>query len=168
MSTFLSDEDIDLRVRSVRDSLATEIPRARSKRRKRRVIIAGAATAAAALTGAALVIHATNDQIHYEVTCFESADLNSKTVQVQSALGVDDHGHADRTETDPIESCGEVWRMGLLGQPTPPPDTNTANFDIPELVGCTLPNGASGGFPRGESAASVTEFCNELGLAPWE
>jgi len=167
MNTFMADDEVRLRVTSIRVSLAGEIVRERARRRKRRIITASAIGAAVVLTGAALVIEATSDQVHYEVFCYETQDLDGKYTQVQSALGVDDHGNAERTEVDPVETCGDMWRMGALGQATPPADPNTANFEVPELVGCTLPNGMAAGIPRGDSTSSNTDLCNELGLTPW-
>ncbi|MGC4174480.1 hypothetical protein [Demequina sp.] len=166
MSDLLSDEEVIRRVRAIRSDLAAAIPRARTRRR-RKIAIAAAIGAAVALTGAALVVHATSEQVHYEVTCYEHASLDSHYTQAGSAPWVDDNGVSGRAEVDPVATCGDMWRMGVIGQAARPEDPNNANFDVPALVGCTLPNGASAGFPREGSTATDHDFCNKLGLAPW-
>jgi len=166
MSEVLSDEEVTRRVGAIRSSLAVTIPLARTRRR-RQIAIAAAVGAAVALTGAALVVKATSDQVHFEVTCYEHASLDSNFTQAGSVLGVDENGVPGRTRVDPVSTCGDLWRMGAIGQETRPDDPNTANFDVPELVGCTLPNGESAGFPRDGSTASDSDFCHKLGLAPW-
>jgi hypothetical protein len=167
MTSLLSDEEVQRRVHLIRSDLAVAIPKARTRRR-RRIVIAAAVGAAGVLTGAALVVHATSDQVHYEVTCYEHASLGADFTQAGSVLGIDDNGKSSRAEVDPVATCGDLWRMGALGQETRPEDPNAANFDVPDLVGCTLPNGASAGFPREGSTASARDFCHDLGLAPWQ
>ena len=166
MSIVLSDQEVAQRVSAIRAEVVAAIPRARGRRR-RHIAIAVAIGAATALTGAAIIVHATSEQIHYEVTCYEHASLSSDYAQAVSVLWIDDNGVAGRTEVDPVATCGDMWRMGSLGQDVPPQDPNSANFPVPALVGCTLPNGASVGFPREGSTASDVDFCKKLGLAPW-
>ena len=74
---------------------------------------------------------------------------------------------ASRDVLDPVTICGDLWRMGLVGQDAAPADPNTANFPVPELVGCTLANGIGAAFPRGDSTATSEEFCRDLGLTSW-
>jgi len=168
MIDMLSDDDIRARVDAIRAEVVEAIPRERARRRRRFGVIAGAAAAAVAITGGALIVRASNDAITYEVVCYDGPSLSANSVQVESALGVDQSGGADRTATDPVVTCGDMWRMGLIGQEELPVDPNAANFDVPDLVGCTLPNGIAAGFPRGASTFDNRDFCNELGLAPWE
>lgn len=167
MTSILSDEEVTRRVSVIRSEVKLAIPHARTRRRRTRIAAAAAVSAAVVLTGATLVVNATSDQVHYEVTCYEHASLDSNYTQAGSILGVDDKGQASRTRVDPVATCGDLWRMGVIGQEKRPDDPNTANFDVPDLVGCTLPNGESAGFPREGSIASDSEFCNKLGLAPW-
>lgn len=167
MTDILSDQEVTRRVSAIRSEVVAAIPRARARRR-RKIAIAAVAGAAVALTGAALVVRATSEQVRYEVTCYEHASLDSSFTQALSILGIDDNGVPGRSEVDPVATCGDLWRMGALGQEVRPEDPNTANFDVPELVGCTLPNGASAGFPREGSTATRVDFCHDLGLAPWE
>jgi len=168
MTELLSDAEIARRVESIRDHVTTRIPVERARRKKRAWVVSGVVAAAVAVAGAALVIRASDDVIKYEVRCYESASLESDYGQMKSDLWVGENGDSGRGEVDPAVNCGDLWRMGLVGQPTPPANPNTANFEVPELVGCELANGMAAGFPRGDSTASATEFCNELGLAPCE
>ena len=60
-----------------------------------------------------------------------------------------------------------MWRMGLIGQGTPPTDPNNTHLPVPDLVGCTEHNGVGAGFPRDGSTASTDDFCTHLGLTTW-
>ncbi|MGC4174002.1 hypothetical protein [Demequina sp.] len=168
MNELLSDAEIARRVGSIRHNVARQIPIERKRRNKRIWIVSGVVAAAVAATGAALVVRAASNVIKYEVRCYEAPSLDADYGQVQSAPWVDDNGNTGQPEVEPTTECAELWRAGLVGQPTPPDDPNSASFDVPELVACELPDGSSAVFPRETSSATNKEFCNELGLAPWE
>lgn len=167
MSDQLSEADIRGRVDAIRNAVLEAIPRERARRRRRTGVITGVMAATLAISGGALIVHASDDAVTYGVVCYDGPSLSAGSVQVESALGVDRSGSADRTATDPVATCGDMWRLGLIGQEQLPPDPNAANFDVPDVVGCTLPNGIAAGFPRGTSTFDDHDFCTQLGLAPW-
>ena len=174
MSTRIPDDvDIDARLAEVRDNLLATVPTTRTPRFSRAgrvgIAITGAGAIAVALTaGAIAVAQASHEEVAYSVQCYDRPSLSAvyTTVGVAAATKVAP-GSAARESTDPVATCADMWRMGILGQKSVPDDPNAANFPIPELVGCTLPNGVGAGFPRAGSNASAQEFCSNLGLAIW-
>ncbi|MDQ3641409.1 MAG: hypothetical protein M3450_08090 [Actinomycetota bacterium] len=72
------------------------------------------------------------------VACYQSADLNAKTVVVS----VDEDG--------PVAACAELWRRGVLG---------TAG-EVPDLGECVLDSGVAGVFP----STSGQDVCGALKL----
>ena len=72
------------------------------------------------------------------VACYQSADLDAKTVVVS----VDEDG--------PVAACAEVWRRGALG----------TGGDIPDLAECVLDSGVAGVFP----STSGQDVCSVLNL----
>jgi hypothetical protein len=142
----------------------------RFSRARKAAVAAGAAGAVAvALTGGAIaVVQATQDQVSYSVQCYDAASTNAHFTTVGTPIATDNvTGEESRDATNPVTTCGDIWRMGLIGQDAAPADPNAADFAVPELVGCTLGNGVGAGFPRGDSTATSEEFCRDLGLAVW-
>lgn len=169
-----SDQELTARLAAVRTRLLETVATVRPVRFSRGARIGFAAAAgivlAAGLTGGTIVvIQATQEVITYSVQCYEGASLSSDFITV---------GHSEATEgpirevtpvpTDPVETCTDVWRRGLIGQETPLSDPNTPDLPAPEIVGCTLTDGIGAGFPIEDSTATAEDFCRSLGLAPWE
>lgn len=169
----MTETEVDNRVGRLRDNVLTAVTATKThriSRAGRTAIILGASALALSLTGGTVaVVQATQEQITYSVTCYEEASLTSNYTTVASPLAVNtDTGDESRDATDPVASCSEMWRMGLIGQDQPPTDPNAANFPVPELVGCTQSNGVGVAFPRRDSTASDVAFCQNLGLAIWD
>ncbi len=140
-----------------------------SRARKGAIAAITAGGLAVALTGGAIaVVQATHEEVSYSVQCYDAASVNAHFTTVGTPIATDIvTGEESRDATDPVATCGEMWRMGLIGQDAAPDDPSAADFTVPELVGCTLENGIGAGFPRGDSAATSEEFCQNLGLAIW-
>lgn len=174
MTTRIPDDiDIDARLADIRSQLLAAVKQERTPRFSRTGKVGVAAIAAAglavALTGGTIaVVQATQEQISYSIQCYEAASLNADFTTIGTPTATDSvTGEESRDATDPVSTCGDIWRMGLIGQDAVPADPNTADFPVPELVGCTLNNGVGAGFPRGGSTATVEEFCQNLGLTVW-
>jgi len=150
-------------------AIATERTPRFSRAQKATVAVVAAGALAAGLTGGALAVaRATQEQISYTVECFEAADLSSRFTTVSSPTATNlTTGEESRNQTDPVATCSEMWRMGLIGQDSVPADPNAAQFPVPALVGCALADGVGAGFPRGSSTAGAEEFCGDLGLTAW-
>ena len=172
----LSHEEIATITRRARSGVMsvveTDLP-ARVRRHHRRVGIAVAvsALAAVALTaGTVAVIQASHDQRTYSVQCYSQASTSSSfttTVEGEATNSLTGQ-KAVRPVAEPLSVCGEMWRMGLVGQkPAPGQDPNTANYPVPQLVACTLSDGVGAAFPREGSIENQTDFCDALGLTPW-
>jgi len=166
-----SEEEVTARLAAARRNVLSQIPTAPRRRRRLRRLGIGVAVlvGAATLTATAVAIHqATTEQITYSVDCFEKADMTSRSASVESSEATNNlTGATSREPTDPVTSCQDMWRMGLLGQMTPPADPDTADFPVPDIVACKEANGVGAGFPRGDSTLSNAEFCQDLGLAAW-
>lgn len=169
-----TDIDVEARLATVRANLLTAVPKIRTRRfgTAGRVGIAlGSATVlVGALTGGAIaVIQATQEQVSYSVRCYSGSSLSADFTTVANPeatnLGT---GEISRDRTDPVSTCGDIWRSGLLGQEITPSDPNGGDFPVPELVGCELDNGIGAGFPLEGSMASATTFCEDMGLQAWD
>ena len=115
--------------------------------RARKATIAAIAVGGLVLTGGTIaVVQATQEQIDHQVRCFEAADLGSNYTDVAEAIGID-------------STTGR--------QEVAPADPNVANFPVPELVGCALPNGIGAAFPRENHSTLAEDFCRDLGLTAW-
>lgn len=171
----MSDEETDLaaRLAAARRNVLATIADERTPRFSRRgklAVVAGAGALALGVTGGAIAIAAAPPEaVAYSVQCYEAADLGSRYTTLGHPIAIDDATgeEQNRDTTDPVADCGEMWRMGVVGQDEVPDDPNAAQFPVPELVGCTLPSGVGAAFPRGESSARDDEFCGALGLAVW-
>lgn len=173
-TTRLPDEATeDARLAGIRSRLLGAVAQQRTPRfsraRKTAVAAIAAGGLAVALTGGAIaVVQATQEQISYSVQCYDAASINANFTTVATPTATDNvTGEESRDATNPVTTCGDIWRMGLIGQEAAPADPNAANFPVPELVGCTLSNGVGAGFPRGDSTATSEEFCRDLGLTIW-
>ena len=169
----ISDQEIERRVTETRSLVLERIgatkPRRVSSRTRAGVAIAVASAGVLSLTaGVVVVAMATPEQVSYSVNCYEKASLSSTYTTATDPEATSSNGTVTRTRTNPISSCAAMWKMGLLGQATPPSDPNTAHFPVPALVGCTMANGVGAGFPRGQSSDSDADFCSGLGLTPWQ
>ncbi len=172
----LSDEEITTRTEAARSGVMlvvdADLPKlARRHRRRIGITIAVGALAAVALTAGTLaVVQATHEQTTYSVQCYSQASTSSSytTATEPIAVNTTTGQTADRPPSEPVSVCGGMWRMGMVGQkPDPNRDPNTANFPVPQLVACTLPNGVGAAFPKNGSSATEAEFCDSLGLTPW-
>lgn len=172
MTTPIPDDVVQARLRTVRSQLMTAVSHERTPRysRARKATIAAIAVGGLVLTGGTIaVVQATQEQIDHQVRCFEAADLGSNYTDVAEAIGIDSTtGRQEaRRVLGPETACGDMWRMGLVGQEVAPADPNAANFPVPELVGCTLPNGIGAAFPRENHSTLAEDFCRDLGLTAW-
>lgn len=173
MNTQVPD-DIDARLARVRGSILEALPSTRTHRFSRAgrvtMVVAGASLFAVALTGGTIAaIQASQEDVDYSVQCFDAASMSATSTTVVLAEATDNETGevVPRDAIDPAETCGEMWRMGFLGQESAPTDPNSANFPVPELVACVLDNGVGAVFPREDSTASSQSFCRDLGLAVW-
>ncbi|TBN56723.1 hypothetical protein EYE40_04525 [Glaciihabitans arcticus] len=168
------NSDVESQLSEVRHDVLTEIKRVRSPRRSTqfRVIraLALGLTATIALTAGALVIvRATQEQINYSVVCYSGETLGSQTVTVESPPVVDaSDGKGTRLRADPISTCGNMWRMGIVGQDDSPEDPNTAQFPVPDIVGCEQADGVAAGFPREFRSITDEYFCARVGMKVWK
>lgn len=172
MTTPIPDEVVQARLRVVRSQLMRAVTHERTPRysRARKATIAAIAVGGLLLTGGTIaVVQATQEQIDHQVRCFEAADPDSNYTDVAEAISIDSNTGQQETRRvlDPETVCGDMWRMGLIGQEVAPADPNAANFPVPELVGCTLPNGIGAAFPRDNRSAPEQELCRDLGLTAW-
>ena len=172
--TRLPDEDeITARLASVRDVVlgaSAGFAKRRLSRLTRVGLIVGASIVGVlGLTaGTIAVVSASQEAISYSVNCYTADSLSAKYTTVASAEATNNAtGQTDRPKTNPVTTCADMWRMGVIGQPAVPKDPNTANFPVPDLVGCTLSNGVGAGFPRPDPTISNKELCDSLGLAVW-
>lgn len=172
--TFQTPEDTneDLRLAAGRGRLLESVAHERTprySRARKAASVVGISVLAAALTGGTIaVVQASQDEVTYSVQCYEAASLDADFATVGSPTATDRKtGEARRDPTDPVSTCGDLWRMGLVGQEAAPADPNAADFPVPAIIGCTLSNGVGAGFPRGSSTSSDRNFCRDLGLAVW-
>jgi hypothetical protein len=168
-------DDIDERLARMRGNILEALPSTRTHRFSRAgrvtILVAGSSLFAIALTGGTIAaIQASQEDVDYSVQCFEAASRSAESTTVVLAEATDNETGeiVPRDAIDPAETCGEMWRMGFLGQESAPADPNAANFPIPELVACVLDNGVGAVFPREDSTASSESFCRDLGLAVWD
>lgn len=174
-TTGLPDEATeDARLAGIRSRLLGAVAQQRTPRfsraRKATVAAFAAGGLAVALTGGAIaVVQASQEDINYSARCFPTASISDQYADVGAAPATDiaTGEEASRDVLDPVMICGDLWRMGLVGQDAAPADPNAASFPVPELVGCTLANGIGAAFPRGDSTATSEAFCRDLGLTSW-
>ena len=160
-------------IADAREHVLGQIQTVRSPRHSRRfrVIRATAIAAIAALmltAGGIAVLRASFEDVSYSVACYDGPGTYTAPVTVSAPAPMATDGtEAPRTRVDPVETCGEMWRMGLIGQEETPADPNAANFPVPALVGCVQANGVGAAFPRDDLPESDTLACGLLGLAVW-
>ena len=174
MTRMPDDIDIARRLGNTRLALMAALPTTRSPRISHRarvgVVLSGSAVAILGLTGGTLaVVQATQDQVSYSVQCFAGPSLDSSNTTISRPQATDraTGSGAARQRTSPSADCAFAWKAGLIGQRVAPSDPNSANYPVPELVGCTLTDGVGAGFPRGDSKLSDSAFCDTLGLTIW-
>lgn len=142
MSTIPDDELVTRELRMIRADVMTAIARNTRMRRRWKFGIAAlvlVGVGGGATAGTLAVVRASQEDITYSVSCYESADLNSRIAGAGNAQATDARtGQLQPRQTaDPIELCQLMWRGGLLGQTQPPDDPNTASFPVPDLAACT-------------------------------
>jgi hypothetical protein len=173
MTTLPDEDEITARLAMVRGvvlgtSAGVHMRRTNHATRVGLIVGASAVGVLGLTAGTIAVVNATQDQISYSVNCYSADSLTSSYTTVQSPTATNSAtGQTDRAVTDPVTTCTDMWRMGLIGQSTKPADPNSANFPVPDLVACALSNGVGAGFPRTDSTISDKDLCDSLGLAVW-
>lgn len=171
MTNLPDNDEVNARLAAVRRVVLTAAPTRRVVHPRRlALILSASAIAVIGLTaGAVAVVQASHEQITYSVACYAHDSVSGPITGVGEPQGIDASGHAaPRTPTNPVTTCADMWRKGIVGQPAPPKDPNVAHFPVPSLVGCTMADGIGAGFPREGSTASDSDFCGSLGLTVWK
>lgn len=164
-----SDETLALHRTAARDAVLRDLPTGRS-RRAALVTVSGVGVAVLLTAGAIAVQRATQEEVSFSIECYAQASKSGEMTTVAVPESVSSDGVVSHEEADPVELCGAMWRMGLLGQEERPEgDPNLADFPVPSLVACRLGNGVGAAFPAEGAAASLTpqDFCGALNLAAW-
>lgn len=163
--------DVDAQVASITGEVLAEIPGIRSPRRSRRfkrraAVSVGAALVVALTAGGLIALRAAQDEIAYSVACYEGDSLTTRTVTFAAPPTKGMDGEVlDRARVDPVSTCAEVWRLGVLGSGRP--DVRTGEFPVPDIVGCQQTNGIGAGLRREFSSVSDQYFCARLGMRVW-
>ena len=171
MSTVPSASDVDAEVASITGAVLAEIPMVRSPRRSRRfkrraAVSVGAALVVSLTAGGLIALRAAQDEIAYSVACYEGDSLTTRTVTFAAPPTTGDTGEiVGRPRVDPVSTCAEVWRLGVLGDGQP--DPRTGDFAVPDIVGCEQTNGIGAGLRRDFSSVSDQYFCARLGMRVW-
>jgi len=167
-------DDVETQLSEVRHAVLAEIKRVRSPKRSThfriaRAIAVGAVGIVALTAGTLAVVRASQDQINYSVVCYEGETLTSRTVTIESPPLFDADGSpAPRVQADPVSTCENMWRMGIVGQNDSPADPNLAEFPVPNIVGCRQTNGVAAGFPRAFTSVTEEYFCARVGMTVWK
>jgi hypothetical protein len=168
------DIEIARHLEKARGLILEALPTTRSPRLTYRarlgIVVSGAAVVVLGISGGSLaVVQATHEQVSYSVQCFAGASTESSSTTIghpqvtDRVTGV----NGQRQSADPIADCSFAWKAGLIGQKSAPADPNSANFPVPDLVACTLPDGVGAGFPRVDRKLSDHALCESLGLSVW-
>ncbi|MEA9986809.1 hypothetical protein [Subtercola sp. RTI3] len=163
----LSAEERDQLRRNIL-TFAAAHPHRRRARRRLFGILTLAVVGAVGLAGTAWVVLSPPDVRGREVSCYQSADLNSKSITGQLYEG----DPADLTGSTAIGQCRDLWERGFFGPG--PIDTQTDHPDlVPPLVLCQQNDLSFAVFPAhpapaipAEPPADPTTFCHALGLEP--
>ena len=167
MTSLPSDAEVERQLSRVRADVIDATHHVRSPKRSRRfrvtrnLVIGGVAIAA--LTGGTIVVTSESAQvIDTYAYCYAAADLSSDRADITAQT-------ADQLSDNPVAACGELWRVGRLGQQghIDPNDPNN-NFPIPALVACVSGDGVAAVFPREDAETSDQGLCEALGLAAWD
>lgn len=140
------------------------------RRAARVAVISGVLLAACSGTAATFAVaQASHRTIATGVTCYAHDDLTSFSAGSAMAQAEGRPFRAADLRTK-REMCGLVWKSGLEqaasnGGRWPDVDPNTSTIPVPALAVCTLPDGATGGFPIEAPAQTAIEVCDRLGLA---
>lgn len=173
MTTRIPDDvDVTARLAAIRPRLLREVDHERTPRYSRagKAAFAAIAVGGLVLTGGTIaVVQATQEQVDYSVRCYAAADLGSNFTDVARPIATDTTTgqQMPRQVLEPENACGDMWRMGMIGQEVAPTDPNAAHFPVPELVSCTLQDGVGAAFPRENNTALAEAFCRDLGLTAW-
>ncbi|HEY8454234.1 MAG TPA: hypothetical protein VIL34_01455 [Actinopolymorphaceae bacterium] len=100
------------------------------------------------------------------VLCYAAPDLDSDhlpgarvAVAQDMPAGAEDSESGTIAITDPLATCSQAWRDGLIGpEGVREPPEPTATHQVPNLVACTLEEGVAAVFPGPPST------CERLGL----
>ncbi|MGN6762283.1 MAG: hypothetical protein ACTHJI_13270 [Leifsonia sp.] len=135
----------------------------RRRTRKHRLIAIGVAGAiVAGTTGAAIAIAlASQGRINYETDCYAAADLGSRhgsSVPVTADLGEKTPTPLSERIRNAEDVCAATWRIGTF---SPEGSSSTAEYPVPHLETCQLPDGRLAVFP---SDQALSELCSRLGL----
>lgn len=167
MTSLPNDREIERQLVRVRADVMAATHHVRSPKRStrfrvtRNLIVGGVAIAA--LTGGTIIVASENARvIDTYVFCYEAASLSSDRADVAAEV-------SDHITADPVATCGDLWRVGRLGQSgqIDPNDPNN-NFPIPALVACEGKDGVAAVFPRENAETSDQGLCEALGLAVWD
>ena len=135
----------------------------RRRTRKHRIIAIGVAGAIVAGTtaGAIAVALASQGQINNVTDCYAAADLNSRhgtSVMVTADLDEKTPNPLDARIRLAEDMCAATWRTGVF---SPEGSSSTADYPVPHLETCQLPDGRLAVFP---SDQALSELCSRLGL----
>ena len=118
--------------------------------------------------GGLLGLRAAQEEIAYSVACYEGDSLTSRTVTFAAPPTKGAQGQVvERPRVDPVSTCEEMWRIGVLGDTEQPENASTGEFPVPDIVGCVQTNGIGAGFRREFSSVSDQYFCARLGMRVW-
>ena len=174
MNFLPSNDEVELQLSEVRHAVLAEIKKVRSPRhsshfRAVRAVAIGSVAIVALTAGALVIARASQDQINYSVVCYEGETLASRTVTIESPPSFNADGTpAPRVRADPVSTCGNMWRMGIVGQPASSADPNQSEFPVPNIVGCQQTNGVAAGFPREFTSVTEEYFCARVGMTVWK
>lgn len=129
-----------------------------SQRLRRRIAVgAAAATLAIGGIGAAWVSLANPALRTGFAYCFSDSDPSSTYVGAGTGT--------DGADSDPVELCEAVWRIGAVGPHATEPPVDGIEYDVPPLTACDRLDGIVAVFPN-TGGARDEAFCRSLGLAP--
>lgn len=128
-------------------------------------IIAGAGTLVLGVTGAAIIIPATQSQIDNSTTCYSSQTTYSEHGEVAQADGMDPLGVAGA-----IDNCSALWSYGFLipGKFVGAGETNRGPIAMsPKLGACLNPNNTVAVFPLEDDNGTLLtqeQLCKKVNL----
>lgn len=151
----------------VRSSWSTSAmpPHRRISRRRAGFLAALLALAISGGTAAAVtLLSPQNPTVRATGRCYARASSNFTSTFPGGSVSVLEPNGTGLTDVPSqiISACAALWRQGAIGQPSPGPDSTRppADFHVPPLVACVLPDGEAAVFPGQKTT------CIRLGIAP--
>jgi hypothetical protein len=145
------------------EHVATSAPVARGLATKRVVIPIAAGVALVGFGGGIAYSQLGGDAAvtdQHTARCYSVATYVSGDDFPGTTLGVPDSAAGPGSVADALDACSALWRAGILqpGSDTAVVSPSQAQYPVPNLVECVLPDGRAAVFP-GNSG-----LCSELGL----